>query len=495
MSEWPQAPAPVPPRLVANRYRLKYSLGAGALGEVFHAEDTRFNPPRSVALKLVHPENLLDPQQLEQIKHEAGVMAQFNHPNILRIIDFEVTPTEAYLVTDLAEGGTLKQKLHPSPSAPPRPMSLPEVDNFLSQICIALDEAHRNGLIHRDIKPQNVLIDRNGRPLLADFGLALQTTQRTFLMQAESWGTAEYAAPEVWQGQVGKPSDIYALGALTYEMITGYPPFHGEVKQLEEQHLHAQVPPIANFMPNWSYPRELDAVLAQALHKNPAVRFPTAADFYRSFKRVTTPAQPQPQVYTNGVTLQGNNFAEIQQFFGQGQQMLNFAGFATSNITRKEVHSPLPYWSYWKLFYFLPTFIFTTLGFSFGATGWFSATNSIDRTMGVLGLIFLGVAAISILAGLFVVVRGIQYNRVKKALQAGGRVLNAQVAKLDTTGVTVNSRPLFKVVAGWIDPETNIAHYFSGGTVTGYRQDLLGQPVRVWVNPQDYNLYYVDKVD
>jgi serine/threonine-protein kinase len=498
MSEWPQAPSPIPSRIIANRYRLKYSLGAGALGEVFQAEDTRFNPPRTVAIKVVHPENLLDPQQVAQIKHEAGVMAQFNHPNILRIIDFEITPAEAYLVTDLAEGGTLKQKLHPDSASPPRPMSFSEIDNFLEQICAALDEAHRNGLVHRDIKPQNVLIDRNGRPLLADFGLALRTNQRTFLTQAESWGTAEYAAPEVWQGQVGKASDIYALGALTYEMLTGYPPFQGEVRQLEEQHLHTPVPPLAKYAPHWNYPREFDAVLSQAMHKNAAVRFPTAGDFYRSFKRaIGGTAFPQPQVFTTVVNMQSTNFqgataGSIQQMFTQGQQLLNVAGFAT-NVTRKIVHEPLPYWNNLKLLYFLPTLVIGITGLSLGLPDVFSSSSSTD-VIGLIGLILLGVAALCLIFGLVPIINGIRYSGVKNQLKAGGKLLNAQIVKLDPTNVSVNGRPLFKVIAGWIDAETNFAHYFSGGTVTGYRYDLIAQPIRVWVNPQDFSLYYVDKV-
>ncbi len=109
-------------QVIANRYRLTRTLGKGSFGEVFQAEDTKFEPPRPVALKLLRAELFEDEQVRSEIKREASILARFNHPNILRVIDFEVTPTLAYIVTELAEGGSLEKKLRPDPLKPPVPV-------------------------------------------------------------------------------------------------------------------------------------------------------------------------------------------------------------------------------------------------------------------------------------------------------------------------------------------------------------------------------------
>lgn len=284
-----------PPALIANRYRLLYSLGEGGFGEVFCAEDLKFDPPRRVALKLLHDQLLSDPQVRADLKREAGILASFNHPNILKILDFEVMPNLAYIITELAEAGSLENKLHPNSQQSPVAIPFPLVKNYLEQICRALDEIHQQGRIHRDIKPANILLDSTGRVLLADFGVALTASSNSsrLLTSVIAWGTAEYAAPEVWDDQVGKASDIYALGILLYQMLTGYAPYQGSNPALMKQHLTEPMPPLSKYAPGLVYPPALDAVIARAVAKNPRDRYRKAGELYQAFQTaLETPTNP-----------------------------------------------------------------------------------------------------------------------------------------------------------------------------------------------------------
>lgn len=313
----PSSEAAGPERLIANRYRLGQSLGKGSFGEVFFAYDIKFDPPKAVAVKVLHPQYLNEAGVREEIRREASVLARFNHPNILRVIDFDVTPELAYIVTDLAEGGSLSGKLRPDPTKPPVRISLEETARYLEQIAEALDEAHANGLAHRDIKPLNILLDKRGRPMLADFGLAaaLSTSSSSVLVEAGSSGTPLYMAPEQWNGQAGKSSDIYALGVLTYQLLAGQVPFQGNHAALAYQHLNNPVPKLSERAPDLHYPPALDAVLAGAMAKDPRQRTRPASEFARRFRAAIeagasgpTEMLPNPQLYVPTVPLLDQNY-------------------------------------------------------------------------------------------------------------------------------------------------------------------------------------------
>jgi len=274
--------------LIGNRYRLHHSLGEGSFGEVFYAEDTKFDPPRPVALKLLHRAFLSDPAVREGLRHEAGVLARFSHPHILRVLDFEINPNQSYIITELAPNGSLSRLLRPDPTRPGKVLPLNQVAQILEQIATALDEAHGQGLIHRDIKPENILLDRYNQVLLADFGLALAITNPHTLNRLGStgvWGTPEYAAPEVWDEKVSKHSDIYALGVLLYQMLSGQLPYQGSAAAVMRQHLDAPVPRLAEQAPDLNYPPALDAVLARAMAKEPGMRPSSAGELYQQFRQ------------------------------------------------------------------------------------------------------------------------------------------------------------------------------------------------------------------
>jgi len=278
--------------LLAGRYQLERSLGSGVLGEVFYAQDLKFDPPRPVAVKVLHTELLSNVEMCEQLRHEAGVTAQFTHPNILRIIDFEITSEQAYIVTEYASGGSLRQKLKPDPTQPAQPLPFNQISIYLEQLCRALDEAHQRGMVHRDLKPENILLDSQGHLLLADFSLALSLDRpgTTRLIKTVAWGTPEYAAPEVWQGKAGQTSDIYALGVVLYEFIAGVPPWQGDTDWVERQHTNAAIPPLKTHQPELEFATQLDTLLKKVLYKNPRGRPKSAGLIYNKFNEIT--AQP-----------------------------------------------------------------------------------------------------------------------------------------------------------------------------------------------------------
>lgn len=293
-SSWPSNSNTNNPRLIGQRYYLDRSLGEGGFAEVFYAYDTRFQPHRPVALKLLYPQLLTDPQVCRDLQNEASALAGFNHPHILRVLDFEFSPAQAYLVTELAEGGSLDNLLRPA-GKPTTRVPLRQALVYLEQLAAALDEAHRAGIIHRDIKPKNILLDRQGRVLLADFGLAMTINNSVALKTMQSvFGTPEYTAPEVWEDKVGKASDIYALGAVLYEMLAGQAPFQGSLPALLKQHLHDPVPRLRDRQPDLAYPVRLDEILAQAMAKDPADRPRSATELFRLARQVYRDALTNP---------------------------------------------------------------------------------------------------------------------------------------------------------------------------------------------------------
>ncbi len=289
-----------PPSLIANRYRLLEPIGEGGFGVVFRAHDLKFQPPRLVALKLLHLNLINDAQICADLRREAGILAGFNHPNILRVLDFEVTPDLAYIVTELAAGGSLEHQLRPDATQPPLPLLPAQVAAYLEQICRGLDEIHAKGQVHRDIKPANILLDGTGRVLLADFGVALtlnNAVSSRLVTAMVAWGTAEYAAPEVWDDKVGKASDIYALGVLAYQMLTGHTPYQGSAPAVMKQHLTGPVPLLSRAAPGLDYPPALDAVIARAMAISPTERYKRATDFHLAFQAaLNTSIRPGPSL-------------------------------------------------------------------------------------------------------------------------------------------------------------------------------------------------------
>jgi serine/threonine protein kinase len=289
-SKWP---TPSVKLATLEHYNLISSLGEGSLGEVFYAEDTSKDPPQPVAVKVLHERLLTDWQAVEELRHEAEVLGGLDHPNIIRFVDSKIGPLEAYLVTEYVGGGSLAGVLRPHSDQPPEPLTTKQVTGYLKQITEALYYAHNNNLVHCDLKPENILLDEDGNVKLADFSLATRVNwSPSFLRKSEAaWGTPFYAAPELWDGEVGKVTDIYSLGVILYQLLTGVPPYQGTAEELKEQHRHAPIPTLKENAPDLDYPPALDEVLAEAMAKDPQKRFSSARQLYNRFARALEEAE------------------------------------------------------------------------------------------------------------------------------------------------------------------------------------------------------------
>ena len=275
--------------ILFGRYRLVEKAGAGGMSEVWKAEDTTLN--RTVAVKVILTPIAEDTSYRERFLREARLVAALDHPNVLPVYDFGTQTVEgvelSYLVMPLVLGGSLRAHIT-------GPMPFGSTVIWLQAIAAALDHAHSKGVLHRDVKPGNVLLDLQGRPMLADFGLARSSTSTSGLTQAGvALGTPLYMAPEQAMGlPLDGRADQYALAVIAFEILTGLAPFHADSPMLLF-HQHAVVPPprASSIVPD--IPAEADAVLAKALEKRPADRFPSCSAFVEALgKALGVPLAP-----------------------------------------------------------------------------------------------------------------------------------------------------------------------------------------------------------
>jgi serine/threonine-protein kinase len=250
-----------------GRYRLEALLGRGGMAEVWRATDTKL--ARTVAVKVIHASFAQDPHFAERFLREARVVASLEHPNILPVYDFGDEGGIPFLVMPHLSGGTLRDRLRGVPA----PLSV--AAGWIRQLADALDAAHAAGVLHRDVKPANVLLGKDDRLFLADFGIAKMVETMTGLTATGVVvGTPVYMAPEQAQGHPATPAaDRYAFAVLAYEILAGRPPFDGD-NPLSLMHQHVSTPPPALSSKVGGLPAGLDAVFAQALAKDPAARPP-----------------------------------------------------------------------------------------------------------------------------------------------------------------------------------------------------------------------------
>ncbi|HEY4594379.1 MAG TPA: protein kinase, partial [Thermoanaerobaculia bacterium] len=251
-----------------GNYEIQEPLGGGAMGEVYKALDQRLG--RVVALKLLPADLARDPSARRRFLHEAKAVASLDHPNVATL--YEVGESEGgrmFLALAFCEGETLQQRLERGP------LPLPEAVSIARQIAQGLAAAHRLHIVHRDVKPSNVVILPDGKVKLLDFGLAKMTGATSLTRLGSSPGTPAYKSPEQTRGDKVDPrSDLWALGAVLYEMVTGRLPFGGEYEQ-------AMIYAILNEPPrplggDRVFPPELTATIERALAKDPAKRYATA---------------------------------------------------------------------------------------------------------------------------------------------------------------------------------------------------------------------------
>ena len=265
--------------LFAGRYRLERKLGSGGMADVWLAEDQELG--RKVAVKILHERYANDDQFVERFRREATHAASLSHPNIVSIFDRGEAGGSYYIVMEYVEGRTLKELIVSRGSCP-----VPVAITYVRQVLAGLRFAHRAGIVHRDVKPHNVIVDSEGRVKVMDFGIARAgTSQMTEV--GSIIGTAQYLSPEQARGApVDESSDLYSTGILLYELLTGTVPFNGETPvEVAMKHL-SQVPePPSRLRPE--VPHDLDLVVIRALAKEPAERYRSAQEMDRDLERVT----------------------------------------------------------------------------------------------------------------------------------------------------------------------------------------------------------------
>ena len=270
---------------LVGRYQLLSRLGTGGMAHVFQARD--LNLQRMVAIKLLREDLISDPAFHARFLQEARAAANLSHPNIVTIHDFGVEAHEYFFVMELVSGTDLKTLLRRR-----RRLAAPEALAILTQACAGVGYAHRAGLIHCDLKPQNILVAPDGRTKIADFGIARALSSIDPLETSEVvWGSPQYFAPEQAAGGPPSPaSDVYSLGVILFETLTGRLPFAGEdPSALADQHLRAPPPSPRSLNP--SIPPALDQVLLKVLSKEPAARYRTADQLGRVLSGLIPPAE------------------------------------------------------------------------------------------------------------------------------------------------------------------------------------------------------------
>ncbi|MDX1995560.1 MAG: protein kinase [bacterium] len=252
-----------------GQYEITATLGKGGMATVYRATQTSMH--RDVAIKIMSPELSGSEEFISRFEREAQFFAALQHPHILPVIDFGESGENIFIVMRLVEGGSLDERLRKGP------LSLAQTVRMVGQIGSALTFAHNKGVVHRDLKPNNVLLDEYDNCYLTDFGLAKMAQGTTRLTRTDAiMGTPTYMAPEQWTGQdVDARTDIYALGVMTYEMITGRLPFEGDTSYVL-MYKHMNEAPIAPSQHRENLPYAVEDVLLRALAKEPGDRFQSA---------------------------------------------------------------------------------------------------------------------------------------------------------------------------------------------------------------------------
>src|SRR5918998_850808 len=245
--------------LIGGRFRLEEKVGSGGMSSVYRAFDPTLE--RHVAIKLMHRDISDDADQLERFRREARAVAQLNHPHVVTVIDAGEDDGTPFIVFEYIDGETLKDRIRRLGRLP-----VSEAVAYAIEIGRALEAAHASMLVHRDVKPQNVLIDRDGRAKVTDFGIARSLEAQGLTATGRVLGTTDYVSPEQALGhEVTGQSDIYSLGIVLYEMLTGEAPFKADTQvAVAMQHVREPLPDVQRRRP------EISAALAAVVERAPA---------------------------------------------------------------------------------------------------------------------------------------------------------------------------------------------------------------------------------
>ncbi|WP_295728244.1 Stk1 family PASTA domain-containing Ser/Thr kinase [uncultured Limosilactobacillus sp.] len=260
-----------PGYVLGNRYQIIRSLGEGGMANVYLAHDLVLD--REVSIKLLRLDLRDDPQTKKRFQREAMAATQLNDPNIVGVYDVGEINGMQYMVMQYVEGMDLKKYI-----AQNYPIPLPQVVNIMEQVLSAVESAHEHGIIHRDLKPQNILIDQNKNIKITDFGIATASFDNSLTQTNTLVGSVHYLSPEQARGSVAtKRSDIYSLGIILYELLTGQVPFEGEnAVSIALKHFKDQIPSVRDY--NSLIPQAMENVVYRATAKNPQERYSSAKE-------------------------------------------------------------------------------------------------------------------------------------------------------------------------------------------------------------------------
>ena len=283
-------------KAIGGRYQVEQELGAGGMSTVYRATD--LNLRRTVAVKLIHTHLSKDPQFVRRFESEATVVARLKHPNIVQVYDFDNDHGTYYIVFEYVSGESLQERLVRLAAAN-RVMFVDTSVEIAASVADALNYAHERDVIHRDVKPANIMLDQNGQAILTDFGIAKIVGGTQHTASGVMLGTARYVSPEQVQGHnVTNQSDIYSLGATVFEMLAGRPPYQGDsVISVLMAHVNEPLPDLSQIRPNVA--PTLAAVVDKAMAKEPAARFRTAGEMAEALRAAASGA-PVPGLVSTG---------------------------------------------------------------------------------------------------------------------------------------------------------------------------------------------------
>ncbi len=260
--------------LIDNRYRVTARIGHGGMAEVYEGND--IIGKKTVAIKLIRKDVMDNPVNLIRFKNEATIAASLNHPNIVKVYNHGTVDGVPYIANEFIKGQNLKQVLDFRSSVP-----VEEAVDYMIQLAAALDYAHQHGIVHRDVKPDNLYVMGDGTIKLGDFGIAqTDATSQITSKDSEIVGSVHYLAPEITSGKPATgQSDIYSAGVTFFELITGHVPFiKNSAIDIAVAHVKEKFPSPKKYLPNC--PKEIERIIFKCVKKNPKERYATAKELH-----------------------------------------------------------------------------------------------------------------------------------------------------------------------------------------------------------------------